>query len=186
MANPFDNLRVTADNTRQSINWYNNQIKNLRNLETDVRKAVRGQRGQEFKIGGLYLFRYDPKHKDTLPYYDRMPLVMPFAPAAGGFLGLNLHYLPYGWRFKLMGLLLDEVNNPRDPKARAKVSWQILNQSSKFPGVSPCVKHYLLNHVQSGFLPIPNNQWLAAAMMPVEDFTGKTLSGVFADSRRNI
>jgi hypothetical protein len=186
MANPFDNLRVTPQGVRKSINWYNNQIKHLRNLKPDVARAVNKTQGQSFQIGGLYMFSYDPKHKETLPYYDTLPLVMPIGPAPGGFLGLNLHYLPYGWRFKLMGLLLEQIRDVADPMARAKISWQILNAGSKFPGVDACVKHYLLGHVKSGFLPIPNNQWLSAAMMPVEQFQGATKTAVFADSRRKI
>ena len=52
-------------------------------------------------IGQMYMFQYDPKYKDVLPYYDRFPLVIPFEQTrrvgiaqGDGFYGLNLHYLP--------------------------------------------------------------------------------------------
>jgi len=131
----------------------------------------------------LYLFRYDPKHKDTLPYYDTMPLVLPFAWAPGGFLGINLHYLPYGMRFKLMSALLELVTDVTDSKSRARVSWQILNNASRYPGVSACVKHYLGTQIRSKFLNIPNDQWVAASMMPLEQFKGSSKEHVFAQSR---
>lgn len=184
--NPFDDLRITPQDVRRSINWYSNQIKRIQDLQGRVDRTVRNQGQSQIQIGGLYLFRYDPKYKNELPYYDVMPLVFPFAPAPDGFLGLNLHYLPYGYRFKLMGSLLDLVQNVADPKSRAKVSWNILNSSARFPGVAPCVKHYLNNHVRSNFYQIPNDQWLAAAMMPLEQFKGASKQTVFADSRRMI
>lgn len=186
--NPFDQLRVNATNVRQSINWYTRQIQGLRDLQRGVNSALAQSSELKSSItpGELYIFRYDPKFKNELPYYDTMPLVLPFATAPGGFLGLNLHYLPYGWRFKLMGALLDLVANEKDGVRRAQVSWKILNQSSKFPGVSPCVKHYLTAHVKTKFLNIPADQWLAASMMPIEQFQGATKTAVFADSRRMI
>lgn len=185
--NPFADIqRINPADVRKSINWYNNQIKRIRDLQGRVDRTVRNEGRANIQIGGLYLFRYDPKFKAELPYYDILPLVIPFATAPGGFLGLNLHYLPYGWRFKLMGALLDLVTKETDPMSRAKISWSILNNSSKYPGVAPCVKHYLSNHVKSGFYQIPNDQWLAAAMMPLEQFRGADKTSIFADSRRMI
>jgi len=118
-----------------------------------------------------------------LPYYDTMPLVLPFAWAPGGFLGINLHYLPYGMRFKLMSALLELVTDVTDPKSRARVSWQILNNASRYPGVGACVKHYLGTQIRSKFLNIPNDQWVAASMMPLEQFKGSSKEHVFAQSR---
>ena len=185
MANPFEALRVDPASVKKSMAWYQKQIANLKGLQTSARKAI--QAGDNRIIpGGVYLFSYDPKHKDTLPYYDTQPLVMPFAKAQGGFLGINLHYLSYPLRFKLMGALLSLVRNIKDPRSRAKVSWDILNSSSKFKGVEPCVKHYLLPHVRSQFLQIPNDQWVTASMMPIEQFKKATKQKVFNQSSRMI
>jgi hypothetical protein len=183
MATPFQALRVDDTSKRKSMQWYQQQIKNLQDLQNKTARAIR-QGDPSIVPGGLYLFRYDPKHKDTLPYYDTMPLVLPFAWAPGGFLGINLHYLPYGMRFKLMGALLELVTDVTDPKSRARVSWQILNNASRYPGVSACVKHYLGTQIRSKFLNIPNDQWVAASMMPLEQFKGASKERVFADSRR--
>jgi len=182
MATPFQALRVDDASKRKSMQWYQQQIKNLQDLQNKTTRAMR-QGDPSIVPGGLYLFRYDPKHKDTLPYYDTMPLVLPFAWAAGGFLGINLHYLPYGMRFKLMGALLELVTDVTDPKSRARVSWQILNNASRYPGVAACVKHYLGTQIRSKFLNIPNDQWVAASMMPLEQFKGASKEQVFTQSR---
>lgn len=182
---PFERVRIDAAGQRRSMTWYRNQVQRLQDLNRGVNREL--TRGRDLRnnvfIGDLYLFRYDPKHKATLPYYDTLPLVMPFNRAEGGFLGINLHYLPYGMRFKVMGALLDQVTNVSDPYARAKISYAILNNASRFPGVQHCVKHYLINHVQGRFLQIPNDEWLAAAMMPIEQFHGAPKSRVFQNAR---
>ena len=36
--------------------------------------------------GMMYTFAYDPKHKATLPYYDRFPLIFPINKTKGGFM----------------------------------------------------------------------------------------------------
>lgn len=185
MANPFELLRVDAASVRKSQSWYQNQITKLGNLQNKVNVALRS--GQKQIVpGGLYLFRYDPKHSETLPYYDTLPLVLPFASVKGGFLGINLHYLPYGLRFKLMGALTSLIADIDDPRSRARVSWQMLSSSARFRGVDACVKHYLTAQVKSQFLEIPNDQWLAAALMPIEQFTGATKEKVFYNSRRML
>jgi hypothetical protein len=185
MANPFQQLRVDPESVKRSLVWYQKQVQNMRITKNQVKRSLTTD-GNTLKIGGLYLFSYDPKTKDTLPYYDTFPLVLPFSKAEGGFYGLNLHYLPYGLRFKLMGALMDLVRDISDPKSRAQVSWTILNNSAKYPGVSACVKRYLTDHVRSQFYIIPNDQWLAAATLPIEEFKGASKEQVFRDSRRMI
>ena len=76
MATPFQALRVDAASTRRSQQWYQQQIKNLKDVQSRTSAAIR-QGDANIVPGNLYLFRYDPKHKDTLPYYDTMPLVLP-------------------------------------------------------------------------------------------------------------
>lgn len=184
MATPFEALRVDPASVRKSMAWYQTQIKKLQGLQAGVSRSLR--KGDDYIVpGGLYLFRYDPKHKDKLPYYDSMPLVLPFKSVKGGFLGINLHYLPYGLRFKLMGSLMTLVRDISDPQSRAQVSWNILNNSTRFPGVEACVKHYLKDHVRSQFMNIPNDQWIAASQMPLEQFNAPK-SKVYSDSRRNM
>ena len=51
---------------------------------------------------------YDAKHKATLPYYDGFPLILMLGPAKGGFMGLNLHYLPPVVRARLLDAVLAE------------------------------------------------------------------------------
>jgi hypothetical protein len=130
---------------------------------------------------------YDPKHKETLPYYDTLPLVLPFNTAPNGFLGINLHYLPYLARFNLLGnlsmLATDENMNER---TRINISWQILNSSSKYLSATACVKHYLTDHIKTRFLKINFSDWITAAMLPIESFRKEQKEKVWRETKRKI
>ena len=82
-----------------------NQVRNVaRNVNTPS-SAINSKIGKKTKvdIGSMYLFRYDAKFKDKLPYFDAFPLCLPFEPTNNGFWGINLHYLPYLLRVKIVG-----------------------------------------------------------------------------------
>jgi hypothetical protein len=189
MANPFDQLRVNPSDVRKSQSWYQAQVAQLRNIPGSVNSMLKGKAENltsRIIPGKLYLFQYDALHKKTLPYWDAMPLVFPFRKLPDGFLGLNLHYLPYGLRFKLMGALLElTINTPGADHAMV-ASYNMLNSSSKYTGMQPCVKHYLNTQLRSRFLNIPHDQWLAAAMMPLEQFHGASKDTVWRQSRKAI
>ena len=137
------------------------------------------------EIGRMCAFFYDPKHKKTLPYYDRFPLIFPIGPASGGFLGINLHYLPYVLRAKLMDELYSlSTNKTYNHKTKLRLSYAVLNGASKFKLFKPCVKHYLNSHVQSRFLDISADKWDIALFLPVEKFAKKGKQAVWSDSRR--
>ena len=137
--------------------------------------------------GRMYAFFYDPKHKKTLPYYDRFPLIFPIGPADKGFLGINLHYLPYVLRAKLMDELYSlSTNKTYNEKTKLRLSYDILNGAAKFKYFKPCIKHYLKTHVQSRFLEVGADKWDIALFLPVEKFAKKGKQAVWSDSRRMV
>ncbi len=101
MSNLFQKLEYEAfragitARTKESMTWFRNRVKNMRTVN---RKALMADEPATFtsriSTGNMYHFYYDPKHKETLPYYDRFPLILAVGPAKGGFYGLNLHYIP--------------------------------------------------------------------------------------------
>lgn len=138
-------------------------------------------------IGRMYFYFYDPKHKDTLPYYDRFPLVIPIELYPDGFLGLNLHYIHPKQRIILLDKLSDVASNKKfDSKTKLRISYEYLAAASKIFEATPCIKRYLFNHIESRFLEISANEWDIAAMLPVENFVGATTSKVYADSRKKF
>ena len=138
-------------------------------------------------LGGMYMMLYDAKTKAKLPYYDKMPLIFPYRRVPGGFMGLNMHYLPLQLRAKLMDALYDTANNTSyDDTTRLKISYKILDKAAKYKAFQPCLKRYLNSQVQSKFMYIYPSEWDIALFLPTERFVGATKETVFADSRRQI
>jgi len=178
------------DAVKKSRAWFSQQALLMSKQSITPPKVLKGN-PQQLKMtimpGKLYMFLYDPKLKNELPYYDRFPLVFPFRKVQGGFLGLNMHYLPYQLRIRLLDKLMQYAsNNKLNEATRIKYSWALIDGVSRFNGAIPCVKHYLDNHVRSAFREVPSYDWATAMLLPVERFVGATTQQVWADSKRKM
>lgn len=135
-------------------------------------------------IGSLFLFKYDAKHKATLPYWDMFPLVFPISMESDGFLGLNLHYLPPSLRASLFSSLVGFGS--KNAYQDLKLSYSILNKYSSLSYYKPCVKRYLYSHVKSKFLYIEPEEWPLVVFMPLQRFQKASTGKVYADSRAKL
>jgi hypothetical protein len=134
--------------------------------------------------GEMYLFFYDPKYKDVLPYYDRLPLVLPFRQVPNGFYGINLHYLPYLMRFRILDILSQYTVKNNDD-TRIKLSWKLLDATSRLHPAKFAVKHYLNAHVKSKFYKIVQPDWITASQLPIEKFVNAQKTKVWQDANKN-
>lgn len=164
-------------------NWLLHKVKSLRptpaNLMAD-REALRNRT----MIGRFYFFFYNPKMKETLPYWDRFPLVVPIARYNDGFLGLNLHYIPPKDRLILLKKLsVYATGSLNDERTRLRLTYPILQATHRAYEATPCIKKYLYPHVQSRFLEIPANEWEIAAALPVQMFKKESASAVWSESK---
>ena len=191
MANVFQKLlSLTTGEIKQksqaAIEWYRSKASNQRVAPSsmltseDYKKNIVGT----VFPGGMFLFSYDPKHKETLPYYDTYPLVMPFAMESDGFIGLNLHYLPPTMRASLLSALMSL--KPKNETESLKLSYSILSKYSKLSYFKPCVKKYLYSHVKSKFLKISAEEWPVAIFLPLQRFQKASSGKVYADSRKMV
>lgn len=181
--------------TAQAREWYRAQAKAItrtqRNrsqgdkLIKELKSDKERRQDSRFMMGNMYLFAYDPKHKDTLPYYDRFPLIFPINKAKGGFLGINMHYLPPILRAKLMDELYKVLNNRNmDETTKLVASYKVLNSATKFKEFAPCIKHYLNAHVRTKPAYINPAEWDIALFLPTQKFVGANATQVYADSRK--
>lgn len=138
-------------------------------------------------IGRMYMFFYDAKTKEKLPFWDRFPLVIPIKRTPDGFLGLNLHYLPHLLRAKLFDNLYNfEVADNIRNSNRLALKYSFLQASSKLKYFQPCLKRYLFDHVRSRFLYIPAEEWDIALFLPTERFQKDTKQNVWKESRNAV
>lgn len=177
------------DQTLKANEWLREQAKSVTRVRDPKQLLTKtsDRLVSQITVGRMYMFMYDPKMKDELPYYDRFPLIFPFRRVKGGFYGINLHYLPHMLRARLMDSLTSLANNTKyDDTTKLRLSYQILEASARFRFFKPCVKHYLNSHVKSRFLWIPAEQWNTALFLPLERFVGATKQQVWRDSRRMV
>jgi hypothetical protein len=186
LANPFQKLRAKTGDGQKSLDWYMNNVKNLVGARLSKNSVMRSDIGElktNIEIGSMYLYFYDPKWKEELPFYDTFPLVLPFGPAPGGFYGINLHYLPYMARAQVLGELLDyKTTKSFSDSTKIRLSYNLLKGLSTADEIKPCIKHYLTNHIRSQFLKINPEDWQASIFLPIESFVGATKEQVFRDS----
>ena len=172
--------------TNASRTWLRAKVNDLKPTSTALMND-RNRLKNHSMIGRMYFYFYDPKTKDTMPYYDRFPLVIPIEKYPDGFLGLNLHYIHPKHRMILLDKLSDTAsNNTYDDKTKLKINYRYLSAASKIFEATPCIKRYLFTQIESRFLEISADEWDIAALLPVESFVGASTSKVYADSRKKF
>lgn len=195
MANTFmDKLEAQAfragitKNTDEARKWF---AKKLKTIKTVNRQALLKDDNFDVKTkplpGRMFMYFYDPKHKKTLPYYDRFPLIFMVEKAEGGFYGLNLHYLPPKQRAIFFDKLTDYATNKKfDKSTRLRLKYQLLKSSSKLKFYKPCFKHYLTEHVKSRIVEVPASEWDAVLFLPSESFVKKSKNAVWNESKKQF
>lgn len=174
MASVFDTIRNAAGDRDLSINWYKKKVADLSNRISAARLMRSGKLKNAPSFNKLHFFRYDPKLKAVLPYYDTFPLVMPIQSAPGGFLGINFHYLPIPLRMRLLETL---------DKRGFRGDYRKLKNIRE---IKPTLKHYLRRQFVSGFLELEEDDYAPSIFMPVAQFRKASASQVWRDSRRMI
>ena len=180
--------------SRESLNLLMKRIQDLRNpanltrpLTKETHRWTRPSDRQKFLMGGLYYFYYDPKTKDELPYYDRFPLVMPLKRDPEGFIGLNFHYLPIRYRVIFMKKLLNlAIYNDEDEIKRIRITYPILDSSSRFKEFRPCIKRYLYTNIKSRILAVEPQEWDVALYLPIQQFKKAPAKTVWQESLQEI
>ena len=200
MSNIFNRLELQAfragvtPRTDESRAWFMNKAKNMRSINRQqlMKEEPLKQRtelanlSKSGLVGTMQMFFYDPKHKDTLPYYDLFPLIVVVGPAKDGFYGLNLHYLPPILRAKMLDSLMETASSRKTDDAKFMITYKKLQAISKLKYYEPCFKHYLAEHVKGKFAEVPAPEWEIATFLPTAQFRKANSKKVYADSRKAI
>jgi hypothetical protein len=184
MASVFDTIKRNAGNLDRSNNWYRSQVNKIASGTTAQQLFRQGKLARRPSVGRLNLFGYNPKLRKTLPYYDVFPLVLPLEAFAGGFIGMNFHYLPPLLRMRLLERMqATATDRDFDKDTKFDVTY---NDVKRLSIVKPTIKKYLYSYVQTGFLRINADEAATAIFLPVQRFKKASETKVYADSRRFI
>lgn len=190
MASLFDTLQAQAQRagvtarTKESKKWFEKKVGELSKVSrTKILKDSALDKTTKTLPGSMYMYFYDPKHKKTLPYYDRFPLTIFVEPAKDGFYGLNLHYLRPDIRAEFLDQLMKTApNKVTDTTRLTKMRYSLLQGVTKYKEFKPCFKHYLGKHVKSQFSRVPMTDWEIAIFLPTEQFIKSAKTSVWKDS----
>lgn len=185
---------------QQAKDWFRRTAQNVAGV--NVNEVLRSNPDRFLKttfvgkntIGRMVMFFYDAKTKKELPYYDKFPLIFPIETYRDGFLGINLHYLPYYARAQLMDALYRELSMAKTDEQRFKISYKLLKNVSRFSLVKPCIKRYLYkgpngSGIKSRFFIVNPDEWDAVLCLPVERFVHGGKGGMPIDttiSKRDV
>ena len=191
MASLFDTLQAQAfragvtARTNASKKWFQANVKKLGQVNrTSLLKDDALEPTARNIAGNMYMYFYDPKYKDTLPYYNRFPLTIMVEPAKGGFYGLNLHYLKPTIRAAFLDELMKTAPQKITDKSRIRARYKLLASSKKYKEFKPCFKHYLTEHIKSKLVRVPMSEWEVAIFLPTEQFKKKGKAAIWADSNK--
>jgi hypothetical protein len=194
MASLFDKLQAQAfrsgvkSHTKKSLNWFRDRVTAMTSVNRNKLLSDSALNTVNTPlIGRMFMYFYDPKHKKTLPFYDRFPLIIMVDKAPGGFYGLNLHYLEPKLRARFFDKLLEYSNNDKyDKSTRLKMSYDLLKGATKLKAFKPCYKHYLTKHIKSKISEVPASEWEVAIFLPTEQFKKNSKDAVWKNSKSII
>lgn len=150
----------------KSEKWFRETLKN----------GVKGHKVSTPTPGKLYAYVYDAKHKETLPYWDRYPLIVYLGLGKQGsstlMYGLNLHYIPPKARQQFLEELLKRYASTStiSNKTKLKVDW---GKVKGFDGADKMIKAYLPDHIQGSLVEIKPSDWANVVLMPLQQFMSK-------------
>lgn len=169
MINSFRNsIRDKIANEGAAVN-----NKSSRWFVETIKKGVRGHKVTKPEPGKLYAYIYDAKHKDTLPYWDKYPLIIYLGLGKHNLMyGLNLHYIPPKARQQFLEELLKQyANTPTiTNKTKLKIDW---SKVKGFHGADQMIKAYIPQNIKGTLIEIKPADWANVVMMPLQQFMSK-------------
>lgn len=173
--------------SRGARNWLTDNVNRVSKTPSRKKLLAEGETLADAFIGKMFMYFYDAKTKDELPYWDKFPLIFVVEMYKDGWLGLNLHYLPLTLRVKLFDKLLEFANDKSlDKVEKLQLSYALIKNVSQFPEARPCIKRYLSSHVRSDLVKVEPIDWEIAVFLPVEQFQKQKKEKVWDDSRKRI
>ena len=181
-------LAGVSPRSREAQQWFKQKVKELGRVNRrDLLKDPKLTRTQKPVVGSMFMFFYDPKHREKLPYYDSFPLTIVVEPTKDGFYGINLHYLSPVVRARFLEKLMETASNQKfNDTTKLRISYQLLKSVKKYREFEPCFKRYLMTHVETPMVRVEPSEWEIAAFLPVEQFNKKNKTHVWGASKRSF
>lgn len=173
MINSFrDSIRTKVRNEGAAVN-----NKSAKWFADTLKSGVRGHKVSRPTPGKIYAYIYDAKYKDTLPYWDKYPLIifLGFGKSKAGnelMYGLNLHYIAPKARQQFLEDLLKQYASTKTltNSTKLNIDW---SKVRGFSGAQKMIKAYLPNHIKGTIVEVKTSDWANVVLMPLQKFVSK-------------
>jgi hypothetical protein len=183
------NFKKTGINLQddKATNWLASNLSKIKttmkqdNFIDAKKKVIR----KSMTPGKMVFYGYIPKTKDVLQFWDEFPVVIILHEQPGGFLGLNLHYLPPSKRANFLNSLLTFVTDPKwalnnNTNVEFALSYGLLKTTSKLKDFKPCIKRYYYKHIITKVAYIEPVEWKTIPFFPLDKFKGASRADVWS------
>jgi len=174
-------------NTKLSQEWFFDRIREINREQVDRQSIITNppiRMATNQFVGRMYLFRYNPIGRQTLPYYDRFPLVILISMQKEGFMGLNLHYLPMDLRQRLFYNLLNRASQSEFRwNTYLKIDYDYLRSKTLLRSHKACIKRYRYDQIYGRMANVPAPEWEIAVHLPLASWRKAGEGRIFKDSR---
>lgn len=142
-------------------------------FQETIKKNIRSHTVTKPTPGKLYAYMYDAKHKDTLPFWDKFPLIVYLGMGTQGtsrlMYGLNLHYIPPKARQQFLEDLLKQYASTPviSNSTKLKIDW---SKVKGFKGADKMIKAYLPGHIKGALIEIKPADWANVVLLPLQSF----------------
>jgi len=159
----FEKVKQATGGEAKSTEWYKRTLKTLskditkepaRMTQEQKMESVQALVHQDQNVirrrvfpGHLYFFEYKAE-TESLPYYDKYPLVYVFKVSGTEFYGANLHYINY----KKRQIVIEKLQK------------DLIDMPKKI------IHKYLNKRCKSLFIDLAKDEWVTSIFLPVEDF----------------
>lgn len=110
-------------------------------------KKIKKNQYKKLRLGYPVMFVYNAKWKSILPYWDAVPMPIILAKYSDGFLGLNIHYLPWAKRLMLAERLVRATKNKnRITYPDIKSAWKSVRIPVGWAYL--IIRRYLVSHIR--------------------------------------
>lgn len=160
---------------KMSTEGTGSKTKSAQWFASTMKQNIRAHKVTKPSPGKVYAFAYDAKHKATLPFWDKYPLIVFLgfsnSSKAGTKLmhGLNMHYIPPKARQQFLEDLLKQYASTKvlSNSTTLKIDW---SKVKGFPGSDKMIKAYLPSHVVGTFMEVKPSDWANVVMLPTAKF----------------
>lgn len=100
-------------------------------------------RPRKMQYHSMYYFKYNPKFKDVLPYWDKFPFIIPLNIGATHTLGLNTHWIPQRFKKKFIEWLINQSMKLKTPSKFSRVTYDMIKKNPQLRPALQGIRLYI-------------------------------------------